>query len=211
MSGKIVIAVGVAAQPISAVGITWTGMNWPLGFRDLGWDVWVVESLAGDRCIDSHWNKVPASESANVAHWSKMMAAFGFENRSSLLIDGAAENLADLRDFAAEADLFLNLSGHFRTKVVEFPRAVKIYHDGDPAFTQLWVESYACDMNFAGHDRFVTVGTRFDALERFAPDCGIEWIPAFPPVTLSYWPFEPQAGFDRFTTIAHWEGYKNVE
>ncbi len=211
MSGKIVIAAGIAAQPISAVGITWTGMNWPLGFRELGWDVWIVESLAGDRCVDAHWNKVPAPESANTAYWEQMIRAFGFEGRATLLIDDAADNLADLRDFAAGADLFLNLSGHYRSKAVEFPRALKVYHDGDPAFTQTWVESYHCDMNLATHDRFVSAGTRFGAPGTFAPDCGIEWIPTFPPVTLSWWPFAEQIAFDRFTTIAHWEGYKNVE
>jgi len=211
MSGKIVIAVGVAAQPISAVGITWTGMNWPLGFRDLGWDVWIVESLAGGRCVDPHWNNVPAPQSANVAHWNRMMSAFDFQDRSTLLIDDQAGNLPDFRDFAAGADIFLNLSGHYRSKAAEFPKAIKVYHDGDPAFSQIWTECYACDMNFAAHDRFVTVGTRWKTPTRFAPDCGIEWIPAFPPVTLSYWPFAPQETFDRFTTIAHWEGYKNVE
>lgn len=208
---KIVIGVGIGAQPISAVGIAWTAMNWPLGFRELGWEVWLVEALDSTRCIDSEWNAVPFAGSANEAHWAEMMRAFGFQDRSTLLVDGAAANLEELRDFAAEADVFLNYSGHFQSPAVEFPRAVKVYLDGDPAFSQTWVESYDCDMNFAAHDRFVTVGTAWDSADRFAPDCGIEWVPTFPPVTLRYWPFQPQAEFGRFTTIAHWEGYKNVE
>ncbi len=208
---KIVVGVGIAAQPISAVGIAWTAMNWPLGFRELGWEVWLVEALDSAKCIDSEWNAMPFEGSANEAHWLEMMTAFGFENRSTLLVDGAAKNLEELRDFAAEADVFLNYSGHFQSPAVEFPRAVKVYLDGDPAFSQTWVESYDCDMNFAAHDRFVTVGTTWDASDRFAPDCGIEWVPTFPPVTLRYWPFQPQEEFGRFTTIAHWEGYKNAE
>ncbi len=208
---KIVIGVGIAAQPISAVGIAWTALNWPLGFRELGWEVWVVEGLDSSKCVDLEWNSVPFEGSANEAHWGTMMGAFGLEGCSTLLVDGVAANLEELRDFAAEADVFLNYSGHFKSPEVEFPKAVKVYLDGDPAFSQAWVESYDCDMNFAAHDRFVTVGTTWDSSDRFAADCGIEWVPTFPPVTLRYWPFEPLNGFGRFTTIAHWEGYKNSE
>ncbi|MGC1480130.1 MAG: hypothetical protein WA771_06480 [Chthoniobacterales bacterium] len=208
---KIVVGVGIAAQPISAVGIAWTSLNWPLGFRELGWEVWVVEGLDSARCVDANWNSVPFEGSANQAHWDTMMAAFDLTDRSTLLVDDQATNLEELRAFAAEADVFLNLSGHFKSPTIEFPKAVKVYLDGDPAFSQTWVESYDCDMNFAAHDRFVTVGTNWASPDRFAPDCGIDWIPSFPPVTLRYWPFQPQESFDRFTTIAHWEGYKNSE
>lgn len=211
MPEKIVIAVGVAAQPIAAVGITWTSMNWPLAFRELGWDVWIVEAIGSGDCVDAVRNAAPAGSSANVGHWRKMVDAFSFEGRATLLIDDEAESLADLRDFAAEASVFLNLSGHFVSDAVSFPRAVKVYHDGDPAFTQTWVSRYGCDLNFDRHDRFFTAGTNFNSARRFAPTCGLEWIPTFPPVSLTHWPFKPAGTFDRFTTIAHWEGYKNVE
>ncbi len=208
---KIVIGVGIASSPISAAGIVWNSMNWVLGFRALGWDVWIVEALADAKCVDAQWRKVPAAQSLNVAHWEEIVAHFDFGNRATLLIDGAAPNLGELRDFCAEADLFLNLSGHFRSDAISFPKAVKIYQDGDPAFSQVWVDSYGVDMHFAEHDRFVTAGLRLGKPGSFAPTCGIEWIPTFPPVALDYWPYRPQEDFDRFTNIANWEGYKSSE
>ncbi len=208
---KIVVAVGIASHPISAAGNTWNSLNWALGFRELGWDVWLLERVASDRTVDAQWNRVPPAESANLAYWREITARFGFTGRATLLVDDAAPDLAELRDFAAEADLFLNLSGHFHSDAVTFPRAVKIYQDGDPAFSQVWAESYGVDMHFSAHDRFLTAGLRLGQPGTFAPTCGIEWIPTFPPVVLKYWPYAPQESFDRFTSVAHWEGYKSSE
>lgn len=207
----MVVSAGISAQPYAGAGNAWNTLNWILGFRELGHDVWMIEHISSDACVDLAWNQVPPAESANVAWWNEMVRTFGMESRATLLIDGTAPDLDVLRDFAAEADLFFNPSGHFRSPAVQFPKALKVYQDGDPAFTQIWTECYACDMNFSAHDRFVTVGTRFDSPQRFAPDCGIEWIPTLPPVVLKYWPYRPQERFDRFTSIANWEGYKNVE
>jgi hypothetical protein len=215
---KIVVAVGIASHPISAAGNTWNSLNWALGFRELGWDVWIVESIASDRCVDAQWQSATPEQSANVAYWREITAKFHLQDRATLLIDGSAPDLDQFRDFAAEADLFLNLSGHFKSDAVSFPKALKIYQDGDPAFTQVWADSYGVDMNFAAHDRFITAGLRLGQPGVFSPTCGIEWVPTFPPVALKYWPpawqhsgSAPQESFDRFTSVAHWEGYKSSE
>jgi hypothetical protein len=208
---KIVIGVGIACNPIASAGVIWNYLNWALGFRELGWDVWIAEGIAGEDCVDAQWQKTAAAQSANVAQWNSIVARFGFAGRATLLIDDQADDLDTFRDFCAEADLFLNLSGHFRSPAVSFPRAVKIYQDGDPAFSQIWAAGYGVDMHFEGHDRFVTAGLRFGQPGTFAPTCGIEWIPTFPPVVLSHWPFQAQEEFDRFTTVANWQGYSNSE
>lgn len=205
---KIVVAVGIASHPISAAGNTWNSLNWALGFRELGWQVLVVEAIRSERCVDGAWRPAPLEQSANLAYWREITTRFGL--RAALFVDGAPDD-ATVHDFAAEADLFLNLSGHFPPGLIEFPRAVKIYQDGDPAFSQIWAEQYDVDMNFAAHDRFITAGLQLGQSESFAPTCGLEWIPTFPPVVLKHWPYAPQADFDRFTSVAHWEGYKSSE
>jgi hypothetical protein len=209
---KIVVAVGIASHPISAAGNTWNSLNWALGFRELGWDVWIVERLASERAIDRTWQRVPVEQSANLAYWHEITMRFGLTERATLLIDDKADNLDALRDFAAEADLFLNLSGHFKSDVISFRRAVKIYQDGDPAFSQIWAEQYGVDMNFAAHDRHITAGLQLGRPAAFAPTGGIEWLPTFPPVVLKYWPAAPVTeSFDRFTSVAHWVGYNSSE
>lgn len=211
VSGKIVVAVGIASQPISAAGNTWNSLNWTLGFRELGWDVWITEAIDSVRCTNASRQPESPEQSANLAYWREIVGRFAFNDRATLLIDGAACDIDRFHDFCAEADLFLNLSGHFKCDAVSFPRALKVYQDGDPAFSQIWAENYGCDMNFAAHDRFITAGLQLGQPSAFSPTCDIEWIPTFPPVVLKYWPYTPREAFDRFTSVAHWEGYKSSE
>lgn len=204
---RAVIGVGIASYPMSSAGNTWNSLNWALGFRDLGWDVWIAENLPRAKCIDSRWQRTEPDRCVNVTRWRDIVRQFGFENRETLLIDDEAGDLDSFRCFCGEADLFLNLSGHFRTRHSDFPKAVRVYQDGDPAFTQIWAEQYGCDMHFSGHDRFITAGLRMGQSGTLAPTCGIEWVPTFPPVVLDHWPVAKRPRVDSFTSVIHLGGY----
>lgn len=211
MKRKAVIGVGIAAYPVSGAGITWLYLQWALGFRELGWDVRLVENLRADKCFDVQWKPCAFEASANRRHWLAVMHRFGFERDATLLLDGKSPDFDGLQRFASDAELVLNISGHLKLPDLATPRARRVYLDLDPAFTQIWAEVYQSDMNFAGHDCFFSVGTRLGREDCRAPTCGIDWQPSLPPVVLSRWPFEPQAEFDRFSTIAHWHGYNWCE
>lgn len=211
MPRKAVICVGIAAYPISGAGIAWFYLQWILGFRELGWDVWIVEELRSGKCVDANWKPCAFESSANRRHWESVLRRFGLEDYSSLLVDGKAVNFAEAQRFANDADIFLNISGHFKNRNLPTPRAKRIYLDLDPGFTQIWAEVYKSDMNFAGHDAFFTVGTRLGEEGCRAPTCGIQWQPTLPPVVLKHWPFEPQKTFQKFSTVAHWHGYSWCE
>jgi hypothetical protein len=209
---KIVIAVGIAGHPVAAAGNSWAFLQWVLGFREAGWDVWMVEGMSSDKLIDRQWQKVDYENSANKSHWEHVVRHFGLEKCATLLIDERADNLEEARTFAGEADLFLNVSGHFKSRVLTFPRATKLYLDLDPGFTQIWSETYGIDMNFKGHDIFFTYGTRLGTPTCRAPTCGLEWKATVPPVVLKYWPCQPvQSAFIKFSTLAHWQGYSWCE
>jgi hypothetical protein len=210
---RIVIAVGIAGHPIAAAGNSWIFLQWALGFRALGWDVWLVESLKSEKLVDAVWQPAQPGSSANEAHWRLTLERFGLSGQATLLIDDRAENLAEARDFAATADVFLNISGHFRSSVLEFPRAKKIYLDLDPAFTQIWAETYGTDMNLAGHDVFFTIGSRLGRAGCRAPDLGLPWIYTPPLVHLDLWPRveDKDGAMGSLTTVAHWHGYSWCE
>ena len=87
---KIVVAVGIASHPISAAGNTWNSLNWALGFRELGWDVWIVEAVKSTGCIDGNWKPASFEQSANLAYWREITAKFDLTERATLLVDGNA-------------------------------------------------------------------------------------------------------------------------
>jgi hypothetical protein len=211
MPRRIVIGVGIASYPRHAAGNTWAFLNWVLAFRDAGWDVWMVESLDGAKCEDADGRPHPALDSENVAHWNRVVDEFGLGDRATLLIDGHAPSRDALRAFAADAEFFFNISGHFHdAELLRAPRR-RVYVDLDPAFTQIWAEIYSVDMHLDGHDLFFSVGRRLGRPDCRAPLAGRTWRPLGVPIALEHFtrPDVEQPG-DVWTTFTHWYGYPPV-
>ncbi len=207
------MGVVVARCPRSLAGNHCSILNWALGFRELGWDVWIVEHL------DAHELEPPAGagqDSPQEEYWKKSVQEFGFEGRECLIVKGQSPQLEAFREFAAEADLFLNYSGQFKRLDLLGPKTRKAYLDVDPGFTQLWVEVCGSDMNFEGHDVFLTVGTTLNEPTTLLPRVGRDWISTPLPVVAEYWRQKlgaiPAIPADAsWTTIAHWYGYPEVQ
>ena len=158
MPRRVIVGVGIASYPLNAAGNTWSFLQWVLGFRQAGWDVWMVEDVPLAKCIDANKQKCAPEQSANLAHWNAIVSEFGLQGRATLLFDGQAPDLAEMLSFARDADYFFNISGHFRQRDVFAAVSESIYVDTDPAFTQIWAEVYHSDMNFDAHDKFVSIG-----------------------------------------------------
>ncbi len=212
MPRRIVIGVGLASYPLHSAGNTWAFLQWVLGFRQAGWDVWMVEDILSSSCIDAQGQKCEPGASANLAHWKATAAEFGLKDRATLFLDGQSPELPGLLAFARDADLFFNISGHFQHRDVLGAVREKVYVDIDPAFTQIWSEVYKSDMHFEGHDTFVTIGRHLGKKECFAPLAGRTWLPIGVPVVLDYFtnPKLDEPG-DTWTTFTHWYGYPQVE
>jgi hypothetical protein len=212
MPRRIVIGVGIASYPLHSAGNSWAFLQWVLGFRQAGWEVWMVEDVPSSKCIDAGGRKCAPALSANLAHWNATAAEFGLQDCATLFLDGRASDASALLAFAREAKIFFNISGHFKVGEILGAVAERVYVDLDPAFTQIWAEIYKSDMNFDGHDTFVSVGRHLGHGECLAPLAGRTWRPIGVPVVLDYFtnPELDQPG-DTWTTFTHWYGYPQVE
>ena len=219
MRKRAVVGVGVAGFPEKAAGNTWAFLQWGLGLRELGWEVWLVESLQARELKNSKGKEVPLAESINLAHWNRILKEIGWDDRATLLVEGEKVEERGLRDFAKGADLFLNLSGHFKRPDLVEGVASRVYVDLDPAFTQIWAQEYRSPMNFAGHNAFWSVGLGMGR-GAVVPETGHDWRAVVPPVCRKFWTREvadrevgqaAELGKNRWTTVAHWYGYATVE
>ena len=211
MPRRIVIGVGIASYPLHAAGNTWAFLQWVLGFRAAGWDVWMVEDVPLDRCIDSAGQPCAPADSVNLAYWNTVVEEFGFQERATLLFGSGAEGTPELLRFARDAELFFNISGHFREKAILNAPGKRVYLDLDPAFTQIWSEVYKIEMAFDAHDIFVSIGRNLGKPGCRSPLAGRTWLPAGCPIMLDYFTpisFEPGPVW---TTFTHWYGYPQVE
>ena len=209
---RVAVAGGLARHPIAAGGCVWAFLQYALGFRALGCEVLYVEHLDAKDCIDDAWQPAPFASSANVATLRGVAARHGLD-AALLLADGDAfvgRSRAEVGDWVASADVFVNLSGRFHLRDVMDGARRRVYVDLDPGYTQIWQAQYGSDMNLAGHDAHFTVGLNLGRPECPIPTLGLRWHPLLPPVVLDEWtPCGPPG--ERYTTVADWRGYAPVE
>lgn len=204
LSGRIA---GAAGQG----GLSWVVLQYLLGLRRLGHDVRFVEP----------WPGAPGKPvargagSAAARYFGDVVASFGLEDVATLAGPGGVPCVGrpyrELRRWAAEADLLVNLSGLLRDDALVAGIPLRAYVDLDPAFTQLWQDVQGIDMGLEGHTHFLTVGEAVGTRGCPVPTCGRTWIPTPQPVVLSEWPRGERLEWDALTTVAHWRGYGSVE
>jgi hypothetical protein len=208
---KAILGAALASYPLQSGGVTWAYLQWALSLREAGYDVWLVETLEAKKVINAERETVPFVDSASARHWNDVAVKFGFKDRATVWVDGVSHGAEGFADFARGADLFINVSGHFKRLDLLEHVPVRVYLDLDPVFTQIWAEDYGIDMNFAGHTHFFTVGMNLPG----NPDCpqaGQVWHPTLFPVALNHWPAQPAPAPEAaWTTMTHWYGYPPVQ
>lgn len=205
--GRIVIAAALAQKPRHG-GHAWVPLQYALGFRRLGWDVLIVDRLAAAECVDGNGVPCDVDSSANLQYFRDLMGAFGFADAYAVITDGGGvigRSRAELVEWSRTCAFLLNIMGFLTDPEVTGAAPQRVFLDIDPGFGQMWRELGLADI-FAGHDAFVTVGTRIGEVDCVIPTCGLDWITTVPPVCTEYWPAAETGGAQRFTTVASWRG-----
>jgi len=206
----ILVSGMIAAVPRQG-GATWAVLQYLLGFKRLGHDVYLVESLARN-ALQPYGASL--ADSRNARYFRSVMAEFGFEQSATLLAEGSRECVGldydALGRMARCADVLVNLSGVLVDEALLECIPVRLYLDLDPAFTQLW-HFAGIDLRLAGHTHFATVGLGIGQPECTVPTGGLRWLRTLPPVVLEHWTVDGDITFDALTTVANWRGYGSIE
>jgi hypothetical protein len=202
-------SVAVVGGMIAAVpwqgGATWAVLQYLLGLRKLGWQVYFVESLdlTGPGASDA------------VRYCSAIMDRFELAGRWALVDSGtdhtAGMNRRELLDIARSADVLINLSGTLVDPELFELVDLRVFLDLDPAFIQLWQAVEGIDMGLDSHTHFVSLADTIGRTGSPIPTCGRTWIPTLPPVVLEEWPRATGKPDNGVTTVAHWRGYGSIE
>ena len=210
---KIIVGAVISLSPYSP-GIAWDWLQCTLGFQKLGHDVYYIEEVEPDWCIDAQGQKSDLEHSVNREMFYKTMDRFGLMDRACQIYNcGEATfglSLNSLTDVAKEADVLINMSGHIKADFILTNVKRRVYVDQDPVYTQVWHAEYGVDLGFGKHDVFFTMGLNIGTPYSSIPDCGVKWHHILPPVVLEYWPVNIDASCRLFTTIASWSGYSDL-
>jgi hypothetical protein len=209
---RILFAGSIGGHPVGYGGHVWAFLQWLLGFRRLGFDVFYVEERPGTDLVDEELQPAPFERSANARGFQRLIDRFELGDRAALLeADGSGHvglSREDIEQVAGDTDLFVNQFGGYTAVLDRVRRSV--YLDLDPGQTQIWQAQYGVDMRLRGHDLYLTVGLNLGEPGCPLPTCGIPWEKTLPPVVLSEWETAEPPG-ELFTTVANWRDYSWLE
>lgn len=198
MVASVCISAGTIDYPEGG-GNLWVFLNWALGLRALGCQVFWLETISPQASPDEarSW----------AASLKNKLESFGFAGALALcssegqpLNDGRTTGCLDL-NAAAEADLLLNLNYELSSEVVgRFRRTALL--DIDPGLLQIWMSEG--QLRVARHDVYFTTGEKVGKKGSAIPDAGLHWQYTPPCVDLTSWRPCPASAEAPFTTVAHW-------
>ena len=204
---RVLFAGIIARYPFG--GVTWCSLMYLLGLRALGHEVFYIEDT-GECVYDPVQNKISLDPEYGTTYINDALSPFGLGDRWSFVnYDGSYHGapVETVREYAAGADLYINLSGgswFWRDEYARIPR--KVFIDSDPAFTQLAIakaEPWYVNF-FRQFDHLFTFGANIGTAASPVPVGEFSWHKTWQPVTLGDWP----TGLpwrDRFTTVMTWQ------
>src|SRR4051812_4966943 len=207
---KTIIVSGALANKYRNGGGAWERLSWVLGLRRLGFDVYFVEQIAAESCVDVNGQIAPFADCVNLAWFRSVTEWFGVADKSVLIYASGEEcagtSWTQLLKVAEAAELLVNLSGHLtHPELIQRIRR-KAYVDVDPGFTQFWHADPSLPFQVAEHDHYFTIGDNIGQADCPIPTNGLAWRPIRQPVVLDFWPVASQTADCRFTTVASWRG-----
>jgi len=205
-----VIVSGALANKCGNGGNAWTRMQWVLGLRSLGFDVFFVEQIGRNACVDSNGLPVEFDNSRNVAYFREVCECFGLADRAALVCEEGSRvfglSIASMQEVARGSEILINIGGHLTLDEIKCLPRCRVFFDDDPAHTQFWHADGLGHGRLAGHEHYFTVGLNIGSAECCVPTNGISWRPLFPLVALDAWPDCTPGPFGKFTTVASWRG-----
>jgi hypothetical protein len=191
-------------------GNAWVVLSWVLGLKRLGLDVFFVEQIQQENCVDTTGRITAFENSVNLAYFKNIVDQFDLVGSAALICEGGEKSYgltyAELCQVADAADLLINITGHLTLEPIKHRIRRRVYLDLDPGFTQFWHAMANPRARLEGHDFYFTIGENIGTSVCSIPTNGIEWRTTRQPIILNYWPVANSAQTRHFTTVASWRG-----
>lgn len=206
----IVFVAGAVANKCHSGGEAWVRLSWIRGFQRLGWRVVFVEQINSATCVDDRGSPTTWQASVNKRYFDRLVGSFGLAGSAAVVVDDGrfihGATLEDLLQWADDAVLLVNISGHLDWQPLFNHLRNRVYIDIDPGFTQFWHAQGTGGARLEGHDAYYTIGLNIGDRDCCIPTCGITWRTILPPVVLDDWPLALPGNRRCFTTVANWRG-----
>ena len=211
-TGMRVVVLGyVVRGPLG--GLAWHHLQYVLGLRALGHDVYFVEDSDDyPSCYDPARGTVDADPSYGLRFAADAFDRLGLAERWCYY-DAHTSRWMGPRgpragEVCAAAVLLMNLSGDNPLRPCTPRVPARVYVDTDPAFTQIrHLTDPAARALAAAHNSFFTFAENVGRPDCLVPTDGFAWRPTRQPVHLDAWPVTPGPPAGSWTTVMQWDSY----
>ena len=211
---KAIVTGMIATYPVG--GVAWDYGQYALGLERLGFEVYYLEDT-GLESYDPVKREYGPDSEYGIGFLQRSLGALSptlgerwhVRTRAGTTHGMPAE---DFLDVAAEANVFLNVSGSALVRDDTLRCRNKVLIDTDPGWNHF--RNYPCwdarpgwmgTHGYRAHDHFFTYAERIGTPECVLPTLGLHWQPTRPPVALDLW--RPQPPAERWTTVMTWRNF----
>lgn len=217
---KLRIIVGGFIGLFPTGGATWDYIQYPLGLKSLGHDVYYIEDTYQFPTYQPDgkaWNDA----SYNISYVKRIMEYFNFHDRWAYRDAASGEcygmSRKRIKEICCTADIFINVScsTFLRDDYIKIPKRVLI--DSDPMFTQI---QFFNEIEKTGesnikyllenHNYLFTFGENIHADDCKIPEINYTWRTTRQPVCLGLWKNESAKPTYDLTSILNWSGRKKL-
>lgn len=206
---RVIVSGMIAQYPLG--GMAWHYLQYVLGLRELGHDVYYLEDTAAWP-YDAASGRLAEEPDRNVGYLAALMARFGMADRWAYRVRSGGEawwfGMSDSRrrDVVASADVLLDVSGALDRPEDYRGAGRLVFIDTDPGFVQLRLQRGEARERerVSAHDVHFSFGERMPGT---LPDGGVRWLPTRQPILLSAWRTE-EAPRPVYTTVMNWSSYQ---
>lgn len=220
---KLRIIVGGYIGLYPTGGATWDYIQYPLGLKLLGHDVYYIEDTM-QYPVFQESEKSWDDASICVSYLKNVMEGFGFSGKWAYrdIASGQSFGMSDaaISELCSTADVLINIScsTYMRDEYLKIPKRVLI--DSDPMFTQI---QYALELSgerktstgllLNTHNYLFSFGENIGEPDCLIPTFGLNWLKTRQPICLEWWKPVSITAVPaplRFSTILNWSGQKQL-
>ena len=206
---RIIVTGLIAQYPLG--GLTWHYLNYVLGLKRLGHDVYYIEDTQLWP-FDPDAGGLGKDCRPNIEYLDRVMARHELSDKWAYRFDyedrwfGLSKTRVE--EITASADLLINVSGSLARPAAYRKARRMAFVDTDPVFAQIKLALRQPDFSrkVEVHDVWFSFG---ECLSDAVIDSGYSWNATRQPIVLSEWnPSAPRR--ETFTTVMNWTSYKDV-